>query len=450
MAGHWRAARWVAPVIVLAGCGWLGTFAVRTWRASSDVAAAQSLALTRSAAAAQPYVTLAAGYRPDRAEAWRLLAQFRAFAHPRQARQDALRAVAVDPDDWRNWRELGLIDYQLGEVAAARRALAQAVVRDSGWEAHYQLGNLALLLGRRQEFWAQMQAALAVVPPRQAGPVLNQAFSAARGAQAPWLAVQPVRRAAVEAVAVNVLLNRGEPMLAAESWRKVQCPRYQRSVCRQTALQLVNRLANLAFQGPRPTGESPGFAPPTFPAPVVLTRHAVEAWNTAVSRHWLDRAAVRPGAVNDGQFQHGWLGPAFGWVKAGPVYASVEPGMGPAGKSSAMRLDFTGYQPENTPLVRQFVPVRPGARYAISFLSRRLGQGSQTGVQLVIAASPRQVLLRLPAELATAWGQNTGGFRVPDGCALVQLSFDYARPLGQVRLRNAVLLADVRLQPLLP
>ncbi len=459
------AARWLAAVIVVSACGLLGWAAVRTWRASADINTARDLALRRGARAALPYLALAAGYRPGRAKAWRLRAQFSAFAHPRAALRFARRAVATDPADWRNWDQLGLVEYQLGDAAAAQRALAGAVARDSGWEAHYRLGSLALLLGRNQEFWTQMKAALAVVPPSQAAPVLNQALAAGRGvettggeravrrsqsagAAAPrWLAALPRLRAPVDAVAVNLLLDQGQPQRAAAVWGEVRCASYQRAVCRATSLGLANRLAALAFRGAeaRPAGK----AGDRVLAPGVLARTAARVWNTAVRMGWLHRSRVVAGRVNNGEFQHGWLGPAFGWAKIGPVYASRDGGMGPAGQGGAVRLDFTGYQPQSTPLLEQFAPVRPGGRYEVTFFSRRLGRGSETGVRLMVMLSPRRVLLALPAKLRSHWRQNTANFRVPRGVDLIRLLFQYQRPMGQVRLQNTVLLAAVRLQPLL-
>lgn len=436
-----RLAQSLISVAVVVGCGWLGWMAVRTWRSSADVATAQALAVTQGAAAT-PYLALANRYRPDRAKAWRLRAQLDAFAHPHRALRYAQQAVATDRADWRNWDQLGLVQYQLGEVAAARRSLLRGVSRDSGWAAHFQLGNLALLLGREAEFWRQMRAALAVVPRHQSAPLLNQVFAAARGRPRRWLGVMPVHRAGVEATAVYLLLRRGNLLAAAATWHGVQCPNYRRALCGETARHLADRLGTQTFQ---PIPATQGDAASRLPQPsrVLLARTAITVWNTAVRRRWLRASLARVGRVNDGRFRAAWLGPAFAWAATGQVYHQTVPGRSPAEQGDVLRLQFTGYQPQRTALFEQFVAVRPGTRYRVSFLSRRLGEGRETGVKLQVLAGT-QVVQTLPAQLQDKWEENADTFRVPQRVSLVDLNFVYHRPLGQVRLHNSVLITEVQ------
>lgn len=440
------AIRWVVIAIVLAGCGWLGAISIRTWRASSDVAAAQALALSQGSARALPYLARAAHYRPGQADAWRLRAEFSAFAHPHQALRYARRAVAADPADWQNWRQLGVIEYQLGDAAAATRALAQAAQRDSGWAAHYQLGNLALLLGREQEFWAQMKASLAIVPAAQAAAVLNQAWAQTSGDAQRLLAILPQRRVELDAEAATVIMNRGAPLAAARLWGRVQCPRFRYGACRGAVLGLTNRLVRLAF-----AGTYPGWSPPlgvAAPDRGALARAAMRMWNRAARRGIIDAAPARTGTVGDGRFARPWIGPAFAWFKSGPVYLSREPGDAPVG--AALRIGFDGYQPEQTGLIGQIVPVMPNAEYSISFLSRRAVEGTDSGLALAVQSAPGVPIVEIPAQLGMHWRASGGTFRVPRSDHLVLLAFQYHRPMGQVRMHAPALVADVRLQEVAP
>lgn len=436
------AALGLASVIVAIGCGVLGWAAVRTWRASADVSTAQDLALRQGSKAAIPYLALAVRYRPRQAHAWRLLARFRAFAHPHAALRDAQKAVAADPVDWRNWDQLGLVQYQLGESAAARRSLARAVERDSGWEAHFQLGSLALLLGKQAEFWREMKAALAVVTPAQAPPVLNEAWGQTNGHAARMLAILPSKRAEVDAEAATLIMDRGAPLAAAHLWEKVRCPQYRFGACRGAVLGLTNRLTGLVF-----AGSYRGWAPAAMaktPDKGALVRAAMRMWNEAVRRRIIDASLARPGTVGDGRFERPWIGPAFAWYRAGPVYLSREPGAAPVG--AALRIGFDGYQPDNTSLIGQMIAVWPGAEYELSYLSRRGGQGGNSGLVLVVRSAPGLAITRIPARLGPRWRTSEGGFVVPRSCHLVQLVFRFHRPKGQVRMRSAALVADVQLR----
>lgn len=439
----------LACALAIFGCAWLGWMGIRTWRASTDTAAAQVLALGQGSEFALPYLARAVRYRPDEAKAWRLLAQFRAFAHPRQALFDARKAVAVDPDDWRNWNQLGLIQFQLNHLAAAQWALGQAVRRDSGWMAHYQLGNLALLLGNKREFWAQLRAALAVVVAWQAEPLLQEAVRISANHPRQMLAALPPGRADVDARAVRLLMRRGRPLDAAAVWERMQCQSFQRADCRSAVLALTNGLMLAAFR--RPAGASasdsqagtPRSAQPAPGAQAQLVPAAIRAWNQGIRRQVMDAAQARVSAASDGLFQRQWTGPAFAWTQTGPVYLSREPGVAPVG--NAVRINFDGYEPDATTLLQQLVAVAPGAQYEVSYWARREGDGSQTGVELQVLVSPGEVLLRLPARLATGWQPSRAVFQTPRHTHVVLLAFVYRRPEGQVRLANPVLVADVRL-----
>ncbi len=96
------------------------------------------------------------------------------------------------------------------------------------------------------------------------------------------------------------------------------------------------------------------------------------------------------------------------------------------------------------------MPVLPETAYAISFRSRRTRIGSESGLTLRVLAGPNRELAALPAKLALAWDLNSATVQVPAAAALLELSFEYRRPVGQVRLHDPVQIADVELTPLSP
>jgi hypothetical protein len=443
-----RAFSWAGAAAIVAVCGLCGWGSFRTWRASADVSQAQAIALTRGGAATEPYLALASRYRPGQAKTWRLRARFAEFGHPELAMVFARRAVSVDPMDWRNWDRLGLIEFQLGDASAARRALREAVRFDSGWEAHYRLGNLALLLGDKPEYWIQMKATLAVVASTQAWPVLEEALSVAGDSPGRLAAALPRRRAGVDGQAIVALLNARRALAAVEVWRRMQCPGYARASCRAAALRLTNALADQAMSAQRqvvsPVPDTGAGSGRRRDPSGKLIRQAVEIWNRAVHRGLLQASPVRLGEVNDGRFQGRWVGPAFSWAGTPGISMDVEPSGAPEG--NAVRIGFDGYQPQKTSLLRQLVPVNPGTDYEVSFLSRRQVAGSQTGVMLAVETGGLQSILTLRAALRLRWGISRADFRVPRRVHVVCLCFRYQRPLGQVRLRDPVLIAEVRLR----
>lgn len=351
--------------------------------------------------------------------------------------------------DWRNWDRLGIIEFQLGDAAAARRALRNAVRFDRGWEAHYRLGNLALLLGDGSEYWSQMKAALRMVASARAWPVLQEALSVAGGRPERLVSALPRRRARVDGQAIVALLNAQRALAAVEVWRRMLCPAYEGAICRAAALRLANALANLALQaqgsGASALAEIGTGVKRSRERSGELIRQAVDTWNEAVRRGLLQASPmVRYGEVGDGGFRGPWVGPAFAWARAGAVAIGVERGAAPGG--NAARIGFDGYEPQNTPLLRQLVPVDPGAEYEVSFLSRRKGEGAQSGVVLDVEAGRPRPLLQLAATLRVRWRRSRAGFSVPRGVHVICLCFVYQRPMGQVRLHNPVLIAGVRLR----
>lgn len=443
--------RWLqslAALLLVAMLGWAGVAAVRAWRAAADAQAAQALAPV-STAGALGYLAAALRWRPDDSLLWRQRAELASFAAPTQARAFAQRAVRLNPRDWRAWQTLGLLDYQLGDLAASRRDLREATRYDHGFLSHFTLGNLALAQGNEAEFQREMQAALAVAPLTELDFALRQVLDHAHLAPAQLAALLPADRAEVVARSVDYFVLRGHLAAAMQAWRRLHCQPYQFDECRESALVLANGLAATAFASAQPTSAKPGAAPvksPELPAVPQLVATAVAVWNRAVRQSDLAQSPAVVGGVSDGQFQHAWRGPAFSWHSTGVLPLQTQQGIAPHG--NAVWIPFNGYEPDEAVLLNEFVPVEPGTTYSISYQSRRQAVADQTGLRLVVLAAPDEPLAKLPARLGMAWALNAETFTVPAGIHILQLAFDFVRPNGQVRMHDPVLIADVLLQPI--
>lgn len=433
----------VLCLLALACLAAAGFAAFRTWRAAADESQAQRLGQT-SAEQALAYMTAGLRWRPDDADLWRQRANFAAFADPADARRYALRAVALNPQDWRAWQTLGLLDFQLGNLPASRRDLAAATHYDHGFDSHFALGNLALAQGNEREFSKEMAAALAIAPVDRADYALREILSHAHLSPGGLAGLLPSGRADVVAKAIEFFLISGKFAAAAESWQRLHCEPYQYGDCRQAALTLVNAFMAAALASQPYDSSERRDAPETLSG-ATLVSTAVSAWNEAASKHILRQQAVTTGAVADGTFRHSWVGSAFSWQSSRIL--PVQLIAGPASQGNAVRLAFTGYQPDAI-LFQEFVPVKPETRYSLSYKSRRQSQGTETGLELELFVSPEQKVAVLPAALEEHWVANRVAITIPKGRHVLDIAFAYKRPNGQVRLHDPVLIANVEMKQL--
>lgn len=441
-----RVGQFVLTIAALSGLAWAGYASFRTWRAAEDESAALLFAQAQPRRA-QGYFQASIHWRPDDAALWRAMAVYTEFGTPQEARRDILRALALDPRDWRAWQALGLIDFQLGNLEDSRRDLTQATRFDHGFSSHFALGNLALALGDQPEFQREMAAALAVAPAGLAHFALSALVNHADLGPAGLADLLPKARAEVQAEGIQFFLAAGKLAAATAAWHRMSCQSYELSYCRNAALALANRLVTTAFLKNPPAAPGPPW-PARSPKPPIdnegLTSSAVEVWNRSVSQGILAQAPIQVGAVADGQFQHAWVGPAFSWQDTRVL--PLQNVTGPSGEGNAVRLQFDGYQPDEAILFHEFIPVEQGATYSLSYKSRRVGDGPETGLRLLALDGLNRYLASIPARLSQDWSANSSPIRIPRGVTLVELAFSYARPTGQERLRDAALVADVQLK----
>lgn len=430
-------------IIALGACS---LQAFRTWRAAADESEALALAQS-SDQAALGYVAAALRWRPDDADLWRERATFSAFSQPRRARAYAERALRLNPQDWRAWQALGLLDLQLGDLEASRRDLRAATRYDHGFDSHFALANLALVQGNESEFTREITAALAVAPLDRVSAALRELLAFRRLSPAQLAGILPASRAEVMARAIELLASNGKLQAATDTWRRLRCQPYQFAECQAAVLILSNVLVAHAFAD---TGAQPGGRSAQEPVspmePKQMVAAAMAAWNEAVQDRFLPQSPVHVGMVNDDQFAHAWVGPAFAWQST----STLQTVAGPPRRGNAVRIGFDGYEPDYAVLLQQWVPAAPGATYAVSYRSRRPVPGVETGLSLQVFAGPNRRLAVVPAALQAEWLLNSATIQVPRDAYVLQLVFTYSRPIGQVRLHDPVLVADVTLQALNP
>ena len=416
---------WLRFAVLLLPVAWLAMGAARTMRYDQAIAQAEDGSDTQAATAA---LRRAVALRPDLSAGWRRLASTVLADNPRQARVFGLRAIHDDSRDWRNWQTLGMIDLELGRTAAAQADLRRAVAANAGFTSHFQLANLAWVLGDSQEFWAQMRDAMRVAAPAEQAQTVQACLRLAPGQTGRLESIIPYSRASMSIAAAQVLASRHLYAPALRVLRKSACRRQLWS-CRLATLQIVGEAVHAVQTGAAVTG---------------FVAQAGAVWNAAVKAGALDQSLARVGAVADGSFQHAWRGPAFSWA-GGQSRSEVEPG--PTLSSHAAVVAMNGSEPDTVTLLSQLVEVQPGSRYALRFTAMATGVGA-VGFHLVVRAAPAagHELADIAFAPTRAWQRFSGQFRVPAGVSLVTVSFRYVRPFAAVPMSGDLGISQVAMR----
>jgi O-antigen ligase len=373
-------------------------------------------------------LSAAVRWQPDNGETWLKQAQFLSLYDPKAALPSAITAARLDPYDWRAWTMLGQLKLATGDPAGARVAMLTAVRVNSGFDAHFQTGSLALLQGDTPEFWRQMRAALHAIAPNllegnAAGDVaaaMDEAIAVAAGNDQQLAAIVPTDHSDVAAAAVLDLVNRGALSAAGAVWAKVPCDPNNLEICRRTNLRLSDALLTSAMNS-------------SGPATLRLQRAALAAWNSNADLRLLPPAAVS--AVTDPTFHAMDAQAGFAWLIRAPDL--VETGPLSSG-DSGLTIRFDGNEPDQVTLFEQRIAVVPGQAYEFSCRSRYPNADTPAaGIYTDIIAAGQQIA-EIPATLAANWTANRARFQVPPGVALVTLSLAYRRPLGDVRISGNV------------
>lgn len=397
-------------------------FAVRTALAEHNLqAAATPLATARLQAAVR--------YRPDDDQALCAIASRLMIGSPQEALSYAVRCVAANGAAWQNWRVLGLVQFELGNMAAARQAMLRESQASRGFDAHYQLANLAWLQGDMSLFWQQMRTAWRIAPYNYSTFLLNTAYRASGHEPGPILAVLPVNRPRVMGWTMGFFVLQHQLYDAAiETYQKLQCPPGRQVDCRADAVGLAGVLAEVAFTRANADSE-------------YLASQAVQVWNSAVKQFGLVGPPLGA-ATRTLPFTADWNGPAFSWSRPSFDYVALAPVA--RGAAPAMRVRFDGTQPESIDITRQFLPVEAG-RYRLRAQSGKVAGTHTEGLQLELRLRPGAALAVLPLSLAGSAQVDQLTFAVPKNTPLVEIEVAYQRPNGSVRMSGIGWISDIQL-----
>lgn len=371
-------------------------------------------------------------YRRDSPEALRralLLAPGDARLHLRSAelhenpaaRLAALEtALALNPRDSSAWIELGLRSEIGGSFPKAERCLLEAARIDKTYEPRAALANFYFRRNRPEMFW----------------PWVREALNIAYGDMAPlfrlcWGISEDPGLILERAIPANpkVLSQYLQFLLAASRW--------------DAAVPVAHRLLRHA----RPEHQ-----------PVLLSccdrlldagrgLQALSLWNGMIAARLLPYSPLRPeagAALTNPTFSLLPLSRGFDWriPRLEGVLVAREQ------NTSALRLSFSGKQPERCEPLSQFLFLRPSASYRFRFLYRTSGIRPSAGLRWEIYPwnRPGAPFAASDSLSSENWTAQDLRFTSPPDVTLARLALTYRRALGTTRIEGSLTLRGLSLE----
>jgi hypothetical protein len=172
---------------------------------------------------------------------------------------------------------------------------------------------------------------------------------------------------------------------------------------------------------------------------------SVALWNSVIQAGWMKLQPLDPAAgksLANGTFDER-VDQAFDWKRPNPAGVAAsrsEP-------DGALRLDFSGYQPETCELLSQYIPLLPGRRYQLTVHFQTQGIPPNSGLGWSILAIPTGQ----PVAGGTLNTQNDNPvtqvfpFQTPPKEVPMRLLLSYARASGVMRIEGKLSLQSVQL-----
>ncbi len=373
-------------------------------------------------------MSMAIRMRPDVDRYWRIRASADMERHPRRAERYAEHAVELAPTAWRNWRQLALIQYQLGDSAQAEASLVRAAGLDRGYVPHMELANLAWLLGDMPRFWTENAKALRISPVKAYPGIFNEIYHLAGEHPRQLERILPVGQAPPICGAIQFLCAHRAVKVATNAWRLMprRCPQEWGWACQTAALTLSGAWLTEA--------QKSTASPPA--------QRCLDFWNRAAAAGAVVAPAAE-GAITDGRFGYPWIG-GLTW-NPGQAQSLQRIRVGTGEEANRVVLAFDGSEPDHQQLFWQWVIVQPSQTYQVTFDVRGDQVRRASGLALSAMQGNGKRIWALPAQIGDSWQTMRGVFSVPANVHAILLAFTYDRPLGVPSARGQVLLSNVHM-----
>lgn len=343
------------------------------------------------------------------------------------------RSLSLNPFDAAAWIQLGIDDeLREGNVQAAEKDFLTAADYDHMYVPRWTLENFYLRQNRPAEFFRWAQTALSITP-YYAYPIFEQVWSISQDSIRNASILPDRRRILFEYLGYLVSSNRVDQRNAALFGRLAQ----------RALLTRKSQIADANLMSPDNESHISGAAVDKLLIQGA-TSQAEALWGTMKVAGFTTLPAPSDyHPVSNSDFNQPISGDGFDWsinqVKGVSIQRIIPYGL---------RISMDGLEPESCPLLRQFIPVRSGARYRLTWDLEAIDKAAPNGIRWEVhAISPEAIgpenLIHSTIAAGSAEGVNSELFEVPPGTKTLVISLGYTRPLGETRLEGTFLLKKV-------
>jgi tetratricopeptide (TPR) repeat protein len=339
------------------------------------------------------------------------------------------RALRLNPFDSDSWIQLGLqAEFRRKDPALAERYYKRAVEVDHMSLPRWTLANFYFRRQNRQQFFVWARKTLEITP-YDGGPVFASLWT------------------------IDSDPGHIEQAIPDKIRTLIQ---YSLFLTQTGRLDLVTPILEKAIaQAPAglPSKSLVGYKP--IPLGAILdqllkgarVRPAIELWSRLITAHWIPARTVPSVShpLTNPDFRQPFFEHGFDWMTP-PVHGIS---LDSYSEPQQIAFGFSGSQPERCIFLQQFIPLRPGQRYLLTWVADLDQVARDNGLTWQINAiqngAPRPTGLRSPDLTSASGSPAVWDFQAPDASDLFLLSLQYARPLGKVRIEGSLTLRSIAL-----
>ncbi len=329
------------------------------------------------------------------------------------------RAVALNPFDFESLIQLGFHqEFERHDISSAEKLYLRAATVNRMFLPRWTLTNFYFRNGRTVEFFRWANAALAITP-YSPEPIFVEMWQISQDAKQISQAVPDRPRVLLPYAWFLSNLQKQDPIGPVVA-RLIQAVgrRDPQNWGRDDLLPVIED--RLLAAGDRKT--------------------ALQVWSSMSQGGWIRQSVpdvFHP--VTNGNFavpvyQHG-----FDWKQMESPGVHIDQ----IASDKLVRFLFSGDEPEQCPLIQQYIPLEAGRTYRLHWRMESSFQPGASGLRWTLTTVGKSPTGQLSSPDLAAAQADHWRFQAPAQAPLGLLTLRYARPLGQGRARGAFILRDV-------